>query len=92
MLFYVFNTLHWFACFTLGVSNTEVYMYYCIAIFITGVVIINIMLFVGAKVNKKKLTHDYYNEKISEERVKVAEAQAKAAAKAAHEAKKLTAA
>ena len=40
------------------------------------------MLCVGAGVNKKKLTHDYYNEKISEERVKVAEMQAKAAAKA----------
>ena len=56
-------------------------MYYCIAVFVTGVVIFNIMLFVGARANKKKLTHDYYNEKISEERVKVAEAQQKAAAK-----------
>merc|ERR1712227_459022 len=71
LLFYVFNTLHWFACFNLGVSNTEIFMYYCIAVFVTGVLIINIMLFVGAKVNKKKITHDYYNEKNSEERVKV---------------------
>ena len=67
-------------------------MYYCIAVFVSAVLVILTMLFVGAKVNKKKITHDYYAEKISEERVKVAEAQQKAAAKAAHEAKKLTAA
>ena len=92
LLFYAFNTLHWFACFNLGVSQTEAFMYYCIAVFVSAVLVILTMLFVGAKVNKKKITHDYYAEKISEERVKVAEAQQKAAAKAAHEAKKLTAA
>ena len=66
-------------------------MLYCIIVFVTGVLVILAMLFVGAKVNKKKITHDYYAEKISEERVRQAEAQAKMAAKAAHEAKKLTA-
>ena len=66
-------------------------MLYCIVVFVTGVLVIIAMLFVGAKVNKKKITHDYYAEKISEERVRQAEAQAKMAAKAAHEAKKLTA-
>ena len=66
-------------------------MLYCIVIFVTGVLVILVMLFVGAKVNKKKITHDYYAEKISEERVRQAEAQAKMAAKAAHEARKLTA-
>ena len=66
-------------------------MLYCIVVFVTGVLVIIAMLFVGAKVNKKKITHDYYAEKISEERVRQAEAQAKMAAKAAHEARKLTA-
>merc|ERR1719327_1016045 len=47
-------------------------MYYCIAVFVSAVLVILTMLFVGAKVNKKKITHDYYAEKISEERVKVA--------------------
>ena len=70
LLFYAFNTLHWFACFNLGVSNTEVFMIYCIAIFVSGVLVILFMLYVGAKVNVKKITHDYYAEKISEERVK----------------------
>ena len=92
LLFYVFNALHWFACFNLGVSNTEVFMFYCIIIFITAILVIATMLCLGATVNKKKITHDYYAEKISEERVRQAEQQAKMAAKAAHEAKKLTSA
>jgi len=45
------------------------------------------MLFLGAKVNKKKLTHEFYTEKISEETQRKAEEQAKAAQKAANEAK-----
>merc|ERR1711918_142674 len=65
-------------------------MIYCIAMFVSAVMIIAVMLVVGAGVNKKKITHDYYAEKISEERVRQAEQQAKLAAKAAHEAKKLT--
>merc|ERR1711918_47585 len=65
-------------------------MLYCIIIFVTAVLVILTMLFVGAGVNKKVITHGYYSEMISEERVRVAEKQAKMAAKAAHEAKKLT--
>ena len=67
-------------------------MFYCIIIFITAIFVIGVMLCIGATVNKKKITHDYYAEKISEERVRQAEQQAKLAAKAAHEAKKLTSA
>ena len=35
------------------------------------------MLFFGAKVNQKKLTHEFYVEKISEEKQRMAEEQAK---------------
>merc|ERR1712216_952074 len=59
-LFYVFNTFHWFACFNLGVSYSEIYMIYCLIIFLTAILNIGAMLFVGARVNKKKITHDYY--------------------------------
>merc|ERR1712147_421423 len=90
ILFYIFNSLHWIACFVFGVSYTETYMVYSICIFVTAVLNILGMLCVGAAVNKKKLTHDYYAEKISEERQRQAEAAIKAQAKAAHEAKKLT--
>ena len=90
LLFYVFNAAHWYACFVFGVSYTESYMLYCIIIFVSAVLIIALMLVFGARVNKKKHTHDYYSEKISEERVRQAEAAQKAQARAAHEAKKLT--
>ena len=90
LLFYAFNTGHWYACFVFGVSYTEAFMLYCIIIFASAVFVIAAMLYVGAQVNKKKHTHDYYAEKISEERVRQAEAAQKAQAKAAHEAKRLT--
>ena len=47
------------------------------------------MLCIGASVNKKKLMHEYYAEKISEEKIKQAEKAARANAKAAAEAKRL---
>lgn len=56
-------------------------------IFGSAVLVIGVMLFLGAKVNKKKLTHEFYTEKISEETQRKAEEQAKAAQKAANEAK-----
>lgn len=45
------------------------------------------MLMVGAGVNQKKVTHEFWVEKISEEKLRLAEDQAKAAQKAANEAK-----
>lgn len=42
---------------------------------------------VGAGVNAKKVTHEFWVEKISEEKLRLAEDQAKAAQKAANEAK-----
>lgn len=42
---------------------------------------------VGAGVNAKKVTHEFWIEKISEEKLRLAEDQAKAAQKAANEAK-----
>lgn len=42
---------------------------------------------VGAGVNAKKVTHEFWIEKISAEKLRIAEDQAKAAQKAANEAK-----
>jgi hypothetical protein len=44
------------------------------------------MLIIGAQVNKKKLTHEFYMEKISEERQRQREQQAMEAANQAAEA------
>lgn len=56
-------------------------------IFGTAVIVIAVMLMVGAGVNAKKVTHEFWIEKISEEKLRLAEDQAKAAQKAANEAK-----
>jgi len=45
------------------------------------------MLYAGASVNRKKVTHEYYMEKISAEKLRLEEEQAKAAQKAVNEAK-----
>ena len=44
------------------------------------------MLAIGGQVNKKKLTHEFYQEKISEEKQRLADQMAKDAQKAAKEA------
>tara|TARA_B110000503_G_scaffold71943_1_gene111425 strand:- start:655 stop:858 length:204 start_codon:yes stop_codon:yes gene_type:complete len=56
-------------------------------IFGSAVVVIALMLMVGAGVNAKKVTHEFWIEKISAEKLRIAEDQAKAAQKAANEAK-----
>lgn len=54
----------------------------------SAIIVIGTMLFLGAKVNKKKLTHEFFLEKISEEKQRQTEEKARAAQKAANEAKR----
>jgi len=51
------------------------------------VLVIAVMLILGARVNKQKLTHEFYLEKISEETQRQKDERAKADNKAAQEAK-----
>jgi len=83
-LFYVFNTFHWWANFELGIADAESSTFYNLIIFAITVVVIGVMLLVGSVVNKKKLTHEFYVEKISEEKQRQAEAEAKRVAKEAN--------
>lgn len=83
MLFYLFNGLHWWANFELGVANAEASTAYNLIIFAFAVIVIAVMLLVGSFVNKRKITHEFYNEKISEERQRQSEAAAKEAARLA---------
>ena len=87
MLFYLFQGLHLWANFELGVHDARSSTIYNLIIFGSALLVIGVMLYLGAKVNKKKLTHEFYVEKISEETQRKAEEQAKAAQKAANEAK-----
>ena len=77
--FYVFQGLHWWANFELGIADSVSSSAYNLIIFGTALLVIANMLFFGAKVNKKKLTHEFYVEKISEEKQRIAEEQAKEA-------------
>jgi len=71
---------------SLGTHDAESGLLYNIIIFGTAIFVIGCMLMYGSGVNKKKVTHEYYMEKISEEKLRMADDQAKAAQKAAHEA------
>ena len=85
LIFYTFNMFHWWANFELSLANPLGSSIYNLIMFAVTVVVIGFMLAVGAIVNKKKITHEFYTEKISEEKQKKAEVQAKAAAKAANQ-------
>lgn len=67
-LFYCFQGLHWWANFELGIHDTKSSTVYNLCIFGSAILVIGVMLFLGAQVNKKKLTHEFYIEKISEEK------------------------
>lgn len=84
LLFYIFNAFHWWANLELGLAHAELSTLYNLLIFAVTVAVIGVMLAFGAVVNRKKLTHEFYVEKISEERQRQAEAEAKRIAKEAN--------
>ena len=86
LLFYTFQGLHWWANFELGVHDVEKSTVYNLCIFGSAVLVIACMLIYGSGVNKKKVTHEFYMEKIAAEKLRQSEEQAKAAQKAANEA------
>ena len=71
----------------LGLANPVGSTVYNLIMFGVTVFVIGIMLILGAEVNKLKLTHEFYTEKISEEKQKKAEIAAKAAAAEANAAR-----
>lgn len=87
ILFYLVQGLHWWANFELGIADTDGSTTYNIIIFIVSVLVIIIMVVYGNSINDKKVTHEFYQEKISEEKQRQAEKQAKEAQHAANEAK-----
>jgi len=88
ILFYIFQGLHWWANFELGTTNGPASTNYNIIIFASAVLVIAFMLIKGNEVNKLKLSHEFYTEKISEENQKQKDIRAKAAQKAKDAAKK----
>jgi len=88
LLFYCFQGLHWWANFELGISDSETSTVYNLIIFGSAVLVIITMVALGNPVNKKKITHEFYTEKIFEEKQKQAEKDQKNAAKAQKDAEK----
>ena len=88
-LFYLWNGLHWWANFSLGICDSPDSTVYNLCAFGSAILVITGMIIFGTSVNKLKLTHEFYLEKISEEKQRKSEAQAKEAAKHAAEAKRL---
>ena len=88
-LFYCWNALHWWANFSLGICASTSSTVYNLIAFGSAICVITGMIIFGTSVNKLKLTHEFYQEKISEEKQRKAEIQAKEAAKHAAEAKRL---
>ena len=84
IIFYIFNAFHWWANLELSLANPAGATTYNLIMFGVSVITIGVMLIFGGRVNKLKITHEFYTEKISEEKQKKAEIQAKAAAKAAN--------
>ena len=89
LLFYFWNGLHWWANFSLGVNDANGSTIYNLCAFGSAILVISAMLCFGSTVNKLKMTHEFYTEKISEEKQRQSEIQEREAAKAAKEAKNI---
>ena len=87
LLYYFFMGCHWWCNYEFGITDAESSTLYHIFVFIFALCVIGVMLYLGAGVNRKKLTHEFYQEKISEEKQRIQEEQAKAAQKAENAAK-----
>ena len=88
ILFYIVQFLHWWANFELGITASTTSTIYNLIIFGSAVLVIGVMLLQGATVNRKKLTHEFYQEKISEENLRMKDLRAKQVQKEKEEAKK----
>eukprot|EP00352_Strombidinopsis_acuminata_P005156 CAMPEP_0176366662 /NCGR_PEP_ID=MMETSP0126-20121128/21333_1 /TAXON_ID=141414 ORGANISM="Strombidinopsis acuminatum, Strain SPMC142" /NCGR_SAMPLE_ID=MMETSP0126 /ASSEMBLY_ACC=CAM_ASM_000229 /LENGTH=153 /DNA_ID=CAMNT_0017724165 /DNA_START=192 /DNA_END=653 /DNA_ORIENTATION=+ len=77
LAFYLFNLLHWWAIFELGINYSSANTWYNVGIFLLELLILGCMLFSGSKANYKKRYHAYLIEKISEKKAAVEEANEK---------------
>ena len=66
IFFWLFNGLHWWACFEFGVYNTELYTTYSIVVFSCSVLFGIGMLISGKISNTKKRQYEFLKEIIIE--------------------------
>ena len=75
--FWIFNGLHWWACFELGMYNSHAYMVYSLIIFAWTVCFLGGMLCSGKGSNKVLRELAFLKETIEEEKSKLVEAEEK---------------
>ena len=66
--FWLFQAIHWWFVFELGINWTEILMYYSIGIFAFTIIVGACMLTSGKFANKKKRLYEFLQEKISEKK------------------------
>ena len=88
-IFYFWNGLHWWANFSLGITDSGGSTLYNLCAFGSAILVISGMLFFGSQVNRLKLMHEFYTEKISEEKQRQSEIMERENAKNAKAAKEI---
>ena len=66
--FWIFQAIHWWGVFELGINWTSTLMWYSIAIFAYTIFVGIILLFSGKYANKKKRHYEFLVDKISEKK------------------------
>lgn len=87
VLFWIFNGIHWWGVFALGIVDTDALAWYSIGAFIFTVIFLAGMLVSGKYANRKKRLHEFYQIKIAEKIAEENEVKNKAEQEAAHEEK-----
>ena len=77
LIFWIFQTIHWWGVFELGVNYTVWLMWYSVAIFIFTICVGAVLLVSGKYANKKKRLHTFITDKIAEEKSKEKDRKAK---------------
>ena len=77
IFFWIFQTIHWWGVFELGVNYTVWLMWYSVAIFIFTICVGAVLLVSGKYANKKKRLHTFITDKIAEEKSKEKDRKAK---------------
>ncbi len=73
VVFYIFNGCHWWACFSIGTTETEMAMWYFVGIFIFTVLFFMGMLCSGRQSNRKKKYIQWLDEQIMEAKLDMEE-------------------
>ena len=88
ILFWIMNALHWWGVFALGIVNANALAWYSIGCWFFTVFFLGGLLCAGRQSNKLKRQHEFYVEKIAENRAIMQEKETKALQEEIH-AKKL---